>query len=513
MKKIASIINFVRSVEPRERDESYLPVTLENELELCARYGWRSTVLLQYDALIRADYQAILRRYGDAVEPGLWLEIVEPLADAAGVPWEGGYVWDWTGGVNYLQHYSPAQRVRLLDAACAGFRAVFGHDPKAVGCWILDSFSLQYLRETYGVEAACICREQVGTDYSTLWGGFYNGAYYPCKNNILCPAGSRETQIDVPVFRMLGPDPIYQYDMGLGEPEKPQGVCTLEPVYEEGGGCEDWVRWYLRENYGDKCLSHAYAQFGQENSFGWEKIRQGLPMQFRLLDEAVRRGEIELMTLCESAAWYRDAFSLTAPAAICADSDWKDAGSRTVWYSCRNYRVNILCRDGEAWIRDFHLFDDRYEDPCLHTNNTQPRTGCFTLPVMDGFRFSAGGVVAGIRLCRGGAPVRSDAPFVSEAREPDAVTATFGALRFDCSADRLRVTLPPDCELVFQTADVPDLPYRRATDDTLHMAFAGYGNAWYDYSLRLTRGRYAYDNGAVRVLPADGVIEWDTAHK
>lgn len=52
MKNIANIINFVRAVEPREKDNSYLPETTRKELELCRRYSFRSTVLLQYDALI-----------------------------------------------------------------------------------------------------------------------------------------------------------------------------------------------------------------------------------------------------------------------------------------------------------------------------------------------------------------------------------------------------------------------------------------------------------------------------
>ena len=79
MKKIANIINFVRSVEPRCDDDSYLFPTLMEELELCKQYGWRSTVLFQFDALIRPDYRALVASYGDAVETGLWLEVVAPV--------------------------------------------------------------------------------------------------------------------------------------------------------------------------------------------------------------------------------------------------------------------------------------------------------------------------------------------------------------------------------------------------------------------------------------------------
>ena len=47
------------------------------------------------------------------------------------------------------------------------------------------------------------------------------------------PAQTEEGQIPVPIFRMLGSDPIYQYDDGLGQER--QGVISLEPVYEKAG--------------------------------------------------------------------------------------------------------------------------------------------------------------------------------------------------------------------------------------------------------------------------------------
>lgn len=79
-------------------------------------------------------------------------------------------------------------------------------------------------------------------------------------------------QIPVPVFRMLGSDPLYQYSAGVAGNGQP--VITLEPVYEGiGGGSREWVDWFLRENFGDgPHFALSYAQAGQENSFGWERI-------------------------------------------------------------------------------------------------------------------------------------------------------------------------------------------------------------------------------------------------
>ena len=80
----------------------------------------------------------------------------------------------------------------------------------------------------------CICKEQIGTDGYTLWGGYWNQAYYPSRLNAFMPAQTERLQIDVPIFRMLGSDPIYQYDCGRGTFNQP--VVSMEPVYKDSGG-------------------------------------------------------------------------------------------------------------------------------------------------------------------------------------------------------------------------------------------------------------------------------------
>ena len=76
---------------------------------------------------------------------------------------------------------------------------------------MLDSWSINYMKENYDIKAFAICREQYGVDAYSLWGGYYNQGYYPSKYNVLCPGQNEENIIKAPVFRMLGPDPIYCY--------------------------------------------------------------------------------------------------------------------------------------------------------------------------------------------------------------------------------------------------------------------------------------------------------------
>src|SRR5579863_7310033 len=137
----------------------------------------------------------------------------------------------------------PAEREKLIDVYMADFRKVFGHYPATVGSWFVDAHSLSYMYSKYHIVASCNCKDQYGTDGYTLWGGYWNQAYYPSKINAYMPAQDEEHQIPVPIFRMLGSDPIRQYDNGMGGLR--QGVITLEPVYPNGGGDSGWVHWFF----------------------------------------------------------------------------------------------------------------------------------------------------------------------------------------------------------------------------------------------------------------------------
>ncbi len=57
--------------------------------------------------------------------------------------------------------------------------------------------------ENYPVDAFCICHDEVNTDAYTLICGYFNGAYYPSKNNMFSPTQTKENQVKTPVFRIL----------------------------------------------------------------------------------------------------------------------------------------------------------------------------------------------------------------------------------------------------------------------------------------------------------------------
>jgi hypothetical protein len=172
------------------------------------------------------------------------------------------------------------------------FKEVFGYYPKTVGAWVIDTHTLNYLSKHYDISAVAICRDQANTDAYTMLGGYFNQAYYPSKNNIFTPAQSKEMQTSVPVFRLLGPCPIHNYDNNKYSSDalralgRKSACFTLEPGWYMGS-TPDVVRWMFDSYYGEESLGFAYAQIGQENSFlkVKDQVLEGTRCQIEMLLE------------------------------------------------------------------------------------------------------------------------------------------------------------------------------------------------------------------------------------
>ncbi|MBQ1954728.1 MAG: hypothetical protein II350_03205, partial [Clostridia bacterium] len=281
-RQIINIVNFIRACEPREYVDLIKPV--REQIDLINKNGLSATFLIQYDALIDPSFTDMLTCLDpERYEIGVWFEVVEPLVEKVGLKWTGRFPWDWHVHCGFSVGYTLSEREILIDELYGKFRAVFGYYPRVFGSWFFDSHTAEYVCDKYGADAFCNCKEQYGTDGYTLWGGFYGQGYYPSRKNVFMPSQTEENKLPVPLFRMLGSDPVYQYDFGLDlnlGAEKIQQVITLEPVYQShGGGNPKWVDWYMAENFNGECLSFGYAQAGQENSFGWHRMGEGLTYQ------------------------------------------------------------------------------------------------------------------------------------------------------------------------------------------------------------------------------------------
>lgn len=505
--RIVNPIFFIRGLEPREPIDLVEPVA--KAIELTSKLNLPTTFLVQYDALIDSNFTDLLNNLDSRYEVGLWLEMVQPLIEKAEIKWRGRWAWDWQSQVSMMVGYSPAEREKIIDVFIEDFRQIFGYYPKSVGSWVLDSHTLGYLADKYDITAACNCKDQCGTDGYTLWGGYWNQGYYPSRANAIVPAQDESHQIPVPVFRMLGSDPIYQYDYSLGEER--QGVVTLEPVYSGGGGCKEWVDWFIDVNFKSPCLAFGYAQVGQENSFGWPSMQKGIIYQLEELAKLRDEGVVRIEKLVDSGEWFKSKFDLTPTTAVTALSDWQSEGRKSVWYDSRYYRTNLFWEDGKLRIRDIHLFDQRY--PERYLNDTCKSEACTydALPVMDGYNWSTKDQLAGIRLVKlvNGKynPIAGSDPRVSESSDTDLHISwplvDCGNFEILCKPDCLEIE-NKGCDWALEMSWSADksIDLVDVTADSL-----AYRHEGFDYIVRCSSGHFERRQGeSVLMLPEDGRI-------
>ena len=523
--RIINIINFIRQTDYRvENADSLLYETVCEQVKLVNKYDLPATFLLQYDALINPLYQDLLKsKLNDHSEIGAWWELTQPQIEAVGIKWRGEHSWVSHANIAFSTGYTKEERERLVDVYMAKFKEIFGTYPKSVGSWFIDAHTLGYMYDKYKIVASCNCKDQVGTDGYTLWGGYWNQAYYPSRVNAYMPAQTEEGQIPVPIFRMLGSDPIYQYDDGLGQER--QGVISLEPVYEKAGMDRRWVDYFLESIVDQPCLAFNYAQAGQENSFTWSNMSKGLEMQIPILDSLRKENKIRVETLGESGAWFKECFKVTPATAVTTLTDVRGEGNKTVWFNSRYYRANLLWEKGTFRFRDIHLFDEGYKSAYLEKPGDGNQFLFYTLPVVDGFMWSEGLDRAGLRIVRldkdgDKEELALDHPVVTEIGKDTLVVSaedskghafkiTFYETRFEVAALSKEADLSWALEL--KVAAGKELPFTVIEDKAVNASFDGF-----NYVITCEKGHIRKpESGSdyvFRIFPSDQEIVIDCTH-
>lgn len=503
-RQIINIVNFIRGCEPRSPIDLVTPV--QKQIELMTRLDLRGTFLIQYDALLDPTYTDMLKALDPKqFEIGVWFEVVQPLTEKVGISWRGRFPWDWHVHCGFSMGYTKIQREALLDELYSKFKEIFGYYPRVFGSWFFDSHTARYVADRYGVDAFCNCKEQYGTDGYTLWGGYYGQGYYPSRGNVFLPAQTKENQLAAPLFRMLGSDQVYQYDWGMSPDsgaQAVQGVITLEPVYSSsGGGHPEWVDWYMKENFNGECLSFGYAQAGQENSFGWPGMKEGLTYQFELFAKLQEEGKIVVEPLGSTGRWYKQTYELTPASTITAHSAFDDEEKNSVWYCSRHYRINLYVDKGVLRIRDLHIFREDQADPFENTVCTKNEATYEALPVMDGNIFSGNQVIAGAY------PVQINnenflvGDFGFTQIDENTALVDYGSLRFTLMENGMKIIADEDFALENRIGKTdhhfPDLVF--CDDSTLRLGYNGM-----EYGIELMVGNF---EGPSRVSSEDGIIE------
>jgi len=517
--RIVNIVNFIRLLEPRDPKitEDVLYQTVVKQVEIMKKYNLGGTFLLQYDALMDPRYQKLLKSLPRSqFEIGAWWEIPQPLVENAGLKWRGRYPWDWRANIGFSTGYTPREREKLADVYMRDFKRIFGYYPRSVASWFIDAHTLAYMYKKYGIVASANCKDQYGTDGYTLWGGYWNQAYYPSKVNAYMPAQHAANQIPVPIFRMLGSDPVRQYDNGIGNNR--QGVVTLEPVYNFGGGDSTWVRWFFKQFVDGEPLAFAYTQAGQENSFTWDSMAKGFEIQMPLIAQLRDEHKIKVETLSASGEWFKAHYKLTPATAVTINNDIPGSDKKTVWFNSRFYRANLLWENGTLEFRDIHLFNENF--PSAYETGVATSNECtfFTLPVVDGYVWAGNGKLAALKFkaiinsqetdLTGGDPIiTSNAPGKLHITWP--LKDGHGKLVIDMDERQMTIKTEGgkavDWLLVLTVPGQAKLPFTNISSKKVNCNFQGM-----DYAVSAIKGAFTQTDSAVfKIVPENGGVVLD----
>ncbi len=353
------IINQIRGNENccDKGSEELIDEVLESEKLQTLPMGWT----IRYDVF---DDPVIFDKIKKIKDPGLLLEITPRLAIEAKVKYSGSLnsqSTDWFFAKNsMLLGYSQEDRKKLIDTAFGKFKAKFGYFPSYTSAWMIDSWSLKYIHDQYGVILHELTKEQYETDSYSLEGGIFNAPYYPALNHPLIP-GNFGDKLGIVMIRQTVSDLLHNYG-------SPKSYFTSQPNdYLENPQKKDIT--YFKSLVDDAVSQPSEFRFGVlgfENSYPWDKYGQEYLRQLEYLSDLVKSGKLKVISPSDYAETFQNKYAGNPPFFL--KKDFNDKSKIGVlWYFGKNYRARILLKNKKLILDDLRVFtpieDPYYKEP------------------------------------------------------------------------------------------------------------------------------------------------------
>lgn len=327
-----------------------------------------ATWLLTYDTLLKPDVINLVQTFNKNQELGLFLEVTPVFSKAAGVKYN--LTGNWYRATSlFLSGYLQDDRKKLIDTVFESFKEKFGYYPKSVGSWWTDAYSLQYMRNKYGITGVLGVSDQYNLDGYQIWGTPYGAPYYPSKINAALPAPSQSEKIDVVTFRWAARDPLNGY---------------ISPGKEESSlySVQDYNRLGLDDSY-YKTLVNDYSTKNEFNEFG--QITIGLESdyspvaytgQYSKWLEIVKEQQdlgTKVTNMQGFSEWYMEKFPKTTPQQIIYGGDYLGTDKKIYWVNNNLYRIGLLYSPNSSIssLIDFRSYFENFMEPFYEAPNKQ----------------------------------------------------------------------------------------------------------------------------------------------
>jgi hypothetical protein len=317
----------------------------ENQIETFEKYNIPATFVFRYDALIDKKYKNKISeiKNNPLFEFGIMVEIVPKLAKDSNVTYES-HENNWHQAQNAFSiGYLPSEKEKIIDTLMNAFWINFQTYPEISTAWIIDTKTLQYSQEKYGLKIHQIAREQLGLDSYTLSGGPPHYPYSSNKDWFFIPNKSDEES--VLILRHTLADPLYEYGDQTSS-------FTSQP--------NDYVLDGKDFSYFKKLLDQAlfnqntrgYANLGLENSMTVESHEEF----FKQIDYVSKLRDDQKITVTKTKElinyWTQEKVTIYKGEDIVSNKD-----QEVFWITTPGYRVRLRRNKNNLFIDDIRIYE------------------------------------------------------------------------------------------------------------------------------------------------------------
>lgn len=344
--------SFITVVNP-VRLSSYNPdpvSSIKSQIYQINKRNINSTWLLTSDVLQNEKMVMMFKNLNDSQEIGLFLEVTPGFSSRAGVIYNETGSWHHASSV-FLSGYKQSDRIKLIDNIFSDFKNKFGYYPKSVGAWWIDSYSLEYMENNYGITANLSCADQFSTDGYQIWGTYWSTPYFPSKFNSAMPSQSEINKIGVVTIQWAHRDPADGYY---------DSRFSTQDYFTTPGKKIEYFN-YLVDTYlhrGDNEFSQ--ITIGLEGDFLPETYQGEFSSQLDKVVEVRSKKAGKDVTMSDFSEWYRSKFTNNSPNHLIE--------GEISWFNTPFYRIGF--KKDPVEIIDLRVYSDETREPYYLRRNS-----------------------------------------------------------------------------------------------------------------------------------------------
>lgn len=356
---------------------------LQSQLSTATKLNLPTTFTLRYDTLKNPEFLNLIKSYQNNanIEWGGFLEITPQLTKDAGVNYGGNENNWYEAQFSYLIGYSLSDRKKIIETYMENFKKAFGDYPKSTTAWMIDPFSLQLLKNQYGVLIHQITREQMGVDSYTLYGGPAHYPYYPSQNWALVPTSQNNENMPI-IIRQTITDPVYNYgDDSSSFTSQPNDYTLRKADFS-------YFEHLFLQAHAQNPNQDTFALIGLENSMPSE-VQSEFAKQLNFVKKYQQEHQDQQVLLARDYAdFFQKKNSSNQELSVYEGQDQEDGNEKAWWITTPRCRLRLRLSDKELFISDLRIYDDSFTDPYLE--KSAKKLGWWIVPfVIDGSRYPA----------------------------------------------------------------------------------------------------------------------------